>query len=143
MLKKSLPWIIILFFLFSLLIFVVSSFLVSQRTSFFGRATSGPADSNISQDNSYMFASPLQATAGNLEKIRITVFILNGQGLGVQGETVTLINDSGISVNAIQSVTDSYGKAIFDINATNPGDYSIGAKVGLTTLAQSVIVSFN
>ena len=143
MLKKSLPFIVILFFLFSLLIFVVASFITSQRTSFFGKATSGPEDTQVSSENSYVFASPLQAQAANVEKIRVTIFILNGQGLGVPGKTVSLNNVSGININTTQSVTDSYGKAIFDISADNGGKYTITARVGLTTLPQTVTVSFN
>lgn len=142
MFRNKLPWFVVTFFILSVIIFILSLLITSGRTSFFGLATTAGSDSNISQENSYIFASPLQAQAGN-QQIRVTVFILNSGGLGVSGQTVSLINDSGLSINAIQPVTDNYGKVIFDISSQNSGDYKIMAKAGSSTLPQSVIVTFN
>lgn len=143
MIKRRLPLIIFLFFLFSVSIFLTAFVLNSQRTSFFSSANSGPSDNSVSSENSYVFASPLQAQAQNLEKVRITVFVLNGQGLGIPGLNVSIVSVAGISVTEVQPTTDAYGKAIFDISAVSPGDYIISAQVGSTVLPQSVTVSFN
>lgn len=143
MLTNKLPWIVVAFFIISVTILIISILITSGRTSFFGLASISSSDSNISHENSYIFASPLQVQAGGKQQIRVTVFILNSEGLGVSGQTVSLVNDSGLSINAIQPVTDNYGKAIFDISAAASGDYKVMAKAGSTTLPQSIIVAFN
>ncbi|MBI2029970.1 Ig-like domain-containing protein [Candidatus Gottesmanbacteria bacterium] len=143
MFSNKLPWIVVLFFIFSVIIFIISILITSGRTSFFGLASTSGAGSYISQENSYIFASPLQAQSGRQQQIRITLFILNSQGLGVSGETVSLVNDLGLTIDAVQPVTDNYGKAIFDLSSQNPGKYKIMAKIGSTTLPQSVTISFN
>lgn len=143
MFANKLPWIVVLFFIFSVIIFIVSILITSGRTSFFGLASTSGSDTNVSTANSYIFASPLQAQSGGNEQIRVTVFILNSEGLGVSGETVSLANDLGLTVNSVQPTTDTYGKAIFDIASQNPGEYKVGAKSGSTLLPQTVLVSFN
>lgn len=130
-------------FLFILLLTIfLGSYLLGERTSFFGKATSSIADGEIALENSYLFASPLLAEAGDKEKIRVTIFILNSKGLGMTGKKVVLASDKGISVSEVQAATDGYGKAIFDISATNPGDYVLEAAVGGAKLPQTVRVSF-
>lgn len=133
----------LLFLFLVMLIVFISSFVIGERSSFFGRATTGVAEGEVSADNSYLFASPLQAKAGDSEKIRVTAFILNSKGLGVTGKKVTLASDKGINVTEVQSVTDSYGKAIFDVTATNPGEYLLEASIAAEVLPQKVRVSFN
>lgn len=132
----------LLFLFLVILIVFISSFVIGERSSFFGRATSGVAEGEVSTDNSYLFASPLQAKAADSEKIRVTAFILNSKGLGVSGKIVIITSDKGINVTQVQAVTDSYGKAIFDVTATNPGEYLIEAKIGTSVLPQKIKVSF-
>lgn len=131
-----------IFFLILLLTVFVGSYLVGQRSSFFGKATSGVIEGEVALENSYLFASPLEAQASDREKIRVTIFILNPKGLGVAGKKVVLGSDKGISVSEVQSTTDGYGKAIFDITATNPGEYLLEASVAGGKLPQTVKVNF-
>ena len=103
-----------------------------------------PAESGqtLSLANSYIFASPLRAKAGG-EKIRITVYILDDRGLGITGKTVTLGAGSGVNITSIQPVTDSQGRATFDIDAATAGVYLIQASVDGATLSQQATVSFD
>jgi len=98
---------------------------------------------DISYDNSYLFASPLKA-AVSVERIRITVYILDGRGVGIGGKKVTLGNNStGLQVYPITDITDSYGRATFDVASGNAGFFSLEASVDGEKLNQTVNVSFN
>ncbi|MDD4762043.1 MAG: Ig-like domain-containing protein [Candidatus Pacebacteria bacterium] len=94
-------------------------------------------------ENSYMFASPLTAATGNVEKIRVTVYVLDGTGAGISGKTVSLTGVSLLAVSSVQSITDATGKTMFDVAAGTSGSYIVGAKVDGTSLSQTVTVTFN
>jgi protocatechuate 3,4-dioxygenase beta subunit len=104
------------------------------------KPTSTP--SSVSIENSYVFASPLSAATGNVEKIRITVYILDGTGSGVSGKTVELTGVDDLAVYSIQETTDTTGRAIFDVAAGTSGSYEIGAVIGDTSFMQKVTVVF-
>lgn len=139
--KKVILGILIIIFL--LLALAATVVFIRERTTFFGRAF-GPSTSagEVAIDNSYLFASPLQAQADGKEKIRVTVFILDSQGKGVTGEAVFLGQDERLEIFPVQPVTDDLGRAIFDISARTPGEYLIEARVGNQVLPQRVKASF-
>jgi len=97
---------------------------------------------DISVDNSYVFTNPLKASADGKEKIRVTVFVLNSQGLGVFGKKVTVGIDPRLVVDAIQQNTDSAGKAIFDFSTTSPGEYYLEVSIDELKLPQKARLSF-
>lgn len=126
----------------SILFVFLAAFLTSQRTSFTGRAqTSGPTV--FSRENSYLFASPITAAANGTSLIRVTVFLLNDQGLGVVGQKVELSVNGPVTVAQTQPVSDTFGRAIFDVTAGSPGDYTITAATSGVPLLQKVSVSFH
>lgn len=127
---------------FLLFFLTITLFALRGRTSFSSLARQLISDPQVSLDNSYVFASPLSANSSNNEKIRVTVFILNSKGLGVTGKQVELKSDLGLTVEPVQSITDSYGKSIFDISAVSPGEYLVEARVNDLTLNQSAKVIF-
>jgi len=136
--KKNLFFISI--FLVVLLLF--SGFFWLYEAKFLvGRASVTSASFSI--ENSYIFLTPLRAKADNKEKIRLTVFVLNNQGLGVLGKSVIIGQDPNLKIEGIQIQTDSYGKAIFDIAASKPGDYFLEVKVDGQILPQKAHLSFN
>ncbi len=96
----------------------------------------------FSIDNSYLFVTPLRARANRQEKIRVTVFVLNNQGLGVMGRRVSLGVDQNLNTEAIQALTDSYGKAFFDIAGTKQGEYYLDVTVDDAKLKQKAHLSF-
>lgn len=140
--KKAI--LVLLIFIFLILLLSLTVFFISRRTSFFGRAGGAPTGEAglVSIDNSYLFASPLAAAAGNREKIRLTIFVLNSTGLGVRGEAVFLGENEKLTVTAVQPVTDDLGRAIFDVSASLAGEYLMEARVGGKVLPQRVRISF-
>jgi hypothetical protein len=98
---------------------------------------------SFSQENSYIFITPLQARANGQEKIRLTVFILNDQGLGILGKKIYINRNEALNIEEIQSLTDNFGKAYFDISSNKPGDYYLEIKVDGETLNQKAHLVFN
>jgi hypothetical protein len=98
---------------------------------------------SLSLDNSYVFASPLRAKVGG-EQIRVTVFILNDRGLGMAGKTVSVGGGDTLQVTSIQPITDSQGRATFDIASNSaPGVYIIQASVDSVNLTQKATITFD
>lgn len=129
-----------LFVFFLLLSSIYGVYLVGQTTRVKSRAYE--ASSRVVEvSNSYLFASPLKAKAGG-ERIRITVFILDGQGLGVSGKRVILGKHNRIQIEEVQGLTDEVGKSIFDIYSSAPGVYQIEAAVDGKVIPQRVLVTF-
>lgn len=132
--------VLLLSFLFLLLAILSSLVFFYERRIFIGRARS--LDTRFSPDNSYVFGSPLRARANSDEKIRVTVFVLNNQGLGVQGRRVVLQNQPNLAIETVQGLTDEFGKAVFDVEAVKAGEYSGQILVDGQQLPQSVRLSF-
>lgn len=139
--KKFILPLVLLFFLFFSL--SVTIFYISKRTNLLGRAA-GPSSQRgeAELENSYLFASPLQARADGKEKIRITVFILDSQGLGVADKSIFLGQNPNLAIEAIGAQTDSLGRAVFDVSSFSPGDYFLEARIGNQVLPQRVKISF-
>lgn len=133
----------ILFFVILLLVIVgfVGAFGLYEVKFFSTRADVSQATFSI--DNSYIFSTPSAARANGQEKIRLTVFILNNQGLGVLGKNIFIGTNSALNIEAIQGLTDNYGKAYFDISASKPGEYFLEIKVDGTALNKKAQLVFN
>lgn len=132
-----------LFFLLLVLLVLVlfSSFFWLYEARFFvGRAA--VSSTSFSVENSYLFVTPLRAKANGQEKIRVTVFVLNNQGLGVAGKKVFLGRDANLTIEEIQALTDDYGKAVFDVAAAAPGEYYLEVKIEDKVLPQKAHLSF-
>ncbi len=140
--SKKYLWLLIPL-LISILVLAASVYVVRQRTNLFSsaREVNYTEVSSLSLANSYLFASPLSA-ATNGEKIRISVFILDGRGMGLAGKLVLLGQNEYLKVEAIQPTTDYLGKAIFDISSLSPGLYYLEASVDGQVLPQRVAVMF-
>jgi len=136
------------------LILILFLYLI-QRPAIFGSfaqtensGTSTPNPSvitpqSVSYDNSYLFASPLKAATG-AERIRITAYVLDGQGAGVPGKQVMLGNNiTALHIYPISQVTDDSGRATFDISSDQLGLFTIEASIDNKKLNQKVTVSFN
>lgn len=136
--KKTIIFIIVL-----LLIIVgfISAFGLYEVKFFSSRA--GVSQASFSVDNSYVFSTPLQARANGQEKIRLTVFILNNQGLGVLGKKIFISPDPSLNIETIQGLTDNYGKAYFDISSSKPAIYFLEIKADDVALNQKARLVFN
>lgn len=126
----------------ALVVVFSSVYLSLTRTSWRSSAKTPVSSASISVQNSYVFASPVTAVADGVSIIRITVFILNGNGLGVPGSEVSLKYTGSLKVDKTRSVTDNFGRAIFEITSNVPGSYTINAETQGSVLPQGVSVSF-
>ena len=120
---------------------IASLFLVVRTTTTSNRAATSTANPII-LENSYLFASPIQAKADGQEQIRLTVFLLDGRGLGVPNQTVSLNLPSTITVTSQQNISDESGKAVFDIVSATPQSLSITATTQNLQLPQKVKITF-
>jgi len=126
-----------------LLIFglITGIYLVTQTTLFKSRASTTSTRLPV-KENSYIFASPIQAKADGLEKIRITVFLLDSQGLGISHQSVSLKVPFPLQVETLQSSTDDLGKATFNLFSTTPGKFEISASTPDFSLSQKINLLF-
>lgn len=115
--------------------------LITQTTIFKSQASNTDTQLPV-KENSYIFASPIQAKADGKEKVRITVFLLNSLGLGVGKQSVTLKVPAPIEIETIQSVTDDLGKASFNLSSTAPGKFEISASTPTLILTQKINLLF-
>ena len=132
----------LIFLILFLLILVSFSFFFGLYEVRFFKSRASFSQASFSVDNSYLFVSPLRAKANGQEKIRITVFVLNNQGLGVLGKELFLSPNPDLSVDIIQGKTDNFGKAFFDVASTKPGEYYLEVSVDGQKLPQKAHLSF-
>ena len=123
-----------------LLLLATSFFWLYEAKTFVGRAST--FRNTFSLENSYVFISPLRAKADGAEKIRVTVFVLNDQGLGVSGKKVQLSQVEGLTLETIQGLTDSLGKAVYDATALKAGEYFVEVQIEGRKLNQQAQLSF-
>lgn len=126
--------------LFIIVIILSFSFWLYEARIFTGRAA--PPKADFSPENSYVFVSPLQAKADGQELIRVTIFILNNQGLGLPGKQVDLKNSQQLKVQTIKGNSDEYGRAVFDVSSADSGEFYISIEVENRELNQRAHLSF-
>ncbi len=127
-------------FFLLILIFFISFFGLYEVNFLTGRASI--KTTAFSVDNSYIFITPLKASANGQEKIRLTVFVLDDRGLGVVGKKVYLEPNQALFIDYIQTITDNFGKAYFDIRSLEKGEYYLKIKVDDIELKQPAHLSF-
>ena len=127
--------------LFFLVLITFSLFFFFYETQFFGSRASMTVV-NVSADNSYVFMNPLKAQANGKDKIRVTLMILNGSGLGVLGKKPIITSDPRLVVDKVQEATDTLGKAVFEYSTTVPGEYYLEVKIDDIVLPQKAHLSF-
>ena len=120
---------------------IASLYLVARTTIFVKKASTGN-QSTVVLENSYVFTSPLQAKADGKEKMRLTIFILDGRGIGVANQNITVQTSSKITILEIQATTDETGKAVFDLTSESAGQFNVSAITPSGTVPQQVKVLF-
>jgi len=142
--KSTIIYSVLVLFLLAVAFVVLN--LSAGRTTFFGKASGSGV---LSAGNSYVFGSPLSARIGG-DKIRVTVFILDGQGKGISGKLVTVnckeavtCQTNGIVFSDVQPQTDSLGQSIFDISGSVAGQYELQASTEGIAIPQTVTITFN
>ncbi len=141
--KKSHKYKLVFGICISIILILIAFNVATVRISYFGRASSGSGGAPIlSRENSYLFASPVTASADGASIVRVTVYILNSQGLGISGQKILLTPSKQLTIGQTQPTTDSFGRAIFDLTSSTPGDYTISAAVASVSLPQTVSILF-
>jgi len=102
------------------------------------------ANNSFSPENSYVISVPNKAKGDGSQKIRVTVFILNGKGLGVLGKTIEITNPDAvnITIDSIQPTTDALGKSYVDIASKNASEFYLEIKVDGIVLPQKAHLLF-
>jgi hypothetical protein len=131
-----------LIFIILLLISLTFGIILVSRTAVFSPKASSDNQNDINVQNSYLFASPLQAKADGNEKIRLTIFLLDNRGIGIPQKKVDLSLPSTVHLINTQATTDDVGRAIFDAYSSTVGSFEISALAGNLRLPQKVRISF-
>jgi len=128
-------------------LFYLASAVVPRILVYLTRATNTPG--NYSLANSYIFGSPLLAQANGEDKIRVTAFLLDVKGRGVPDKQTTLnISAKGGEVSTlpqmavVQPITDEFGRSVFEITSTVPGQFVVVASVDGLEFPQTVTLTF-
>jgi hypothetical protein len=139
-------WLIVLL-LVSILILIVSVYLIQKQTFYKSKAYSytetsvSPPPNSVEISNSYAFVSPLKAKAGG-EYIRVTVYVLDAQGVGIKGKSAEIGQVEGLTINDVQATSDDSGMVYFDISSSKPGLYIIQPIVEGKILNQRINITF-
>lgn len=92
---------------------------------------------DVSVANSLIIGQKLLAKANGEDSCVVNVFVLDKEGRGIKGKVVEL---TGYGVQ--EEITDSLGKATFNIISLQAKQYSVSARVDGLILNDSVTVTF-
>lgn len=102
--------------------------------------TKAVPSSIVSIDNSYVLGDKMLAKANGLDKAVVNVFVLDKDGKGVSGKSVSLKGNSKI-VPATE-ITDSQGKAVFNLTSTVEIQDKVTAIIEGVEVGKTVTVTF-
>jgi hypothetical protein len=130
-----------------ILILAISVYFIQKQTFYKSKAYSytetsvSPPPSSVEIGNSYAFASPLKAKAGG-EYIRVTVYVLDAQGVGIKGKSVEIGQVEGLTINDVQATSDDSGMVYFDISSSKAGLYIVQPIIEGKILNQRINITF-
>lgn len=132
--------------LIGLSILFVAAFLVFTGYVFFSGSfnvltRASVENTNPSEQNSLIFAWPLSVMADGTSTSEVTVFVRNTDGKGIEGKQVTLTTSIG-SLQSGSAITDTDGKAVFNLSSETPGVAEINAMVDNKKLLRKITVEF-
>jgi hypothetical protein len=93
----------------------------------------------VSLNNSYFIGGKILARADGVEKCVVNVFVLDASGKGVKGVMVALV---GMESGELQVMSDSQGKAAFEITSVMEGQFVLNANIGGVPLDRTLKVTF-
>ena len=91
----------------------------------------------VSINNSLLIGQKMMAKADGQEKCIVNVFVLDSESKGIKGKPVQL---SGLG--ELNGITDSLGKATFELTSTTAQQYELTAQIGGVPLSGTVTVTF-
>ncbi len=143
--NKRNPFLIIIILLFSLIgLFFLARDIIPQAIVYLTQAA---RTNQYSLSNSYVFGAPLSVDADGQTKIRVSAFLLSNEGRGIADKQINLqvVPKSGGGaprVEAVQPVTDNFGKAVFEVSSNVSGQYVVTAVVDGMEIPQTVTLTF-
>ena len=131
-------------FTFSLIIIITATIISRNRISRQGSASgiNSRINPGLSETNSYIYTSPVNTDADGESQIRITIYVLDGQGIGVPGQELNFSKTPGVIYIYEQNITDGYGRAIVDAVSRSPGNYTIRAYLANGVFLKEAVISF-
>jgi len=93
----------------------------------------------VSLGGSYLIGGNILAKADGVDKCEVNVFVLDSSGKGIKGMAVVL---SGAESGEMQVVSDTDGKAVFEITSVKEGQLTLSASVGGVPLEKTIKVTF-
>lgn len=102
--------------------------------------TKAVPSSMVSINDSYVLGDKMLAKADGQDKAVVNVFVLNKDGKGVSGKTVSLKGTS--KIEPASEITDSQGKAVFSLTSTIEGQDKVMAVIDGVTMSKTVTVTF-
>jgi len=127
-------------------LFLTAKYLIPQALVLLTRAA---RTTTYSLSNSYIFAAPLVAPADSRTKVRVSAFLLDKQGMGVSDKVLSLSvkpktggGGGSVQIQSVQEKTDKYGKALFDIVSSFPGQFVTSAVIDGVEFPQTVTLTF-
>lgn len=135
-------WLIVILVIF-LITLGVLVYYIRFATTIAPKADTFNTVNAVSISNSYIFASPVRAKASG-DLIRVTVFLLDDEGMGIFDKKVSLrALDGVLDIKDVQSLTDETGKAMFDVASSVIGTYTLEAFTEKIILPQRIKVIYD
>lgn len=136
--KNASTWILVGMIVFGLTgMYLTANYLIPKTLISLVKAS--PSD-KISINKSYVLGGKILARANGKDKCIINVFMLNENSRGVPGKKVLLTGAQ--DVVAVNDVTDSFGRAVFEVTSMTEGQFLISASSDGVTLAKELKITF-
>jgi hypothetical protein len=91
----------------------------------------------VSVGNSFLLGEKVMAMADGKDKCVVDVFVLGSDGKGIYGKQVSLMG-----LGSLNGITDSLGKATFELTSSEAKQYELTASVNGIPLIKTVKVTF-
>jgi len=124
-----------------ILLIATTAFTFISRNAIIFKSKAAGGYGVVDVGNSYLFASPLKAKANGVEKIRVSIFVLDTKGSGLLGKSTVLSGD-GLTIAPILSKTDELGRTLYDVSSTNKGTHQLSAEIEGENIPQKLTVVF-
>lgn len=133
-------YLIICIVLFILLFSVIGALMITDTYIF--KPTARASLQETSSESSFVVTSPSTASLKAKTKVRASIVCLSTTGVGIPNIEVTIQGHESLIVDPVQSITDSRGKAVFDISALQRINTELPVFCGNTRITPTVDLVF-
>jgi hypothetical protein len=133
-------YLIICIVLFILLFSVIAALMITDTYVF--KPTARASLQETSEESSFVVESPSIASLKAKTKVRASILCLSTTGKAISNIEVSIQGQESLVIDPIQPITDSRGRAIFDISALQRVNTELPVFCGNTKIIPSVHVVF-